>query len=81
MTLKNTFGEYSFVTKLDVTNLEASAEWYKSKLGLVPEEKYDTPNWRQFSFPDIPRFAIGLNLSDSVEPGNTVSTFVVKAPR
>ncbi|MEH1945345.1 MAG: hypothetical protein V7L01_34740 [Nostoc sp.] len=38
MTLKNTFGEYSFVTKLDVTNLEASAEWYKSKLGLVPEE-------------------------------------------
>ncbi|MBD2730703.1 VOC family protein [Nostoc sp. FACHB-892] len=77
MTLKNTFGEYSFVTKLDVTNLEASAEWYKSKLGLVPQEKYDTPSWRQFSFPDIPRFAIGLNLSDSVEPGNTVNTFVV----
>lgn len=77
MTLRNTFGEYSFVTKLDVTNLEASAEWYKSKLGLVPEEKYDTPSWRQFSFPDIPRFAIGLNLSNSVEPGNTVSTFVV----
>ncbi|MEH1830625.1 MAG: VOC family protein [Nostoc sp.] len=77
MTLKNTFGEYSFVTKVDVSNLEASVEWYKSKLGLVPENKYDTPNWRQFSFPDIPRFAIGLNLSNSVETGSTVSTFVV----
>ncbi|WP_375503962.1 VOC family protein [uncultured Nostoc sp.] len=78
MTLTNTFGEYSFITKVDVTNLEASVEWYKSKLGLVPEEKYDTPNWRQFSFPDIPRFAIGLNLSNSVDTGSTVSTFVVK---
>ncbi|MBN3872789.1 MULTISPECIES: VOC family protein [unclassified Nostoc] len=77
MTLKNTFGEYSFVTKVDVTNLEASVEWYKSKLGLVPEDKYDTPSWRQFSFPDIPRFAIGLNLSSSVETGSSVSTFVV----
>ncbi|MEH2071124.1 MAG: VOC family protein [Nostoc sp.] len=78
MTLNNTFGEYSFVTKVDVTNLEASVEWYKSKLGLVPEEQYDTPSWRQFSFPDIPRFAIGLNLSNSVDTGSTVSTFVVK---
>ncbi|MFN6560195.1 MAG: VOC family protein [Nostoc sp. ChiSLP01] len=77
MTLKNTFGEYSFVIKVDVTNLEASVEWYKSKLGLVPESKYDTPSWRQFSFPEIPGFAIGLNLSHSVERGNTVSTFVV----
>ncbi|WP_375479952.1 VOC family protein [uncultured Nostoc sp.] len=78
MTLTNTFGEYSFIIKVDVTNLEASVEWYKSKLGLVPEEKYDTPSWRQFSFPDIPRFAIGLNLSNSVDTGSTVSTFVVK---
>ncbi|MEH1932715.1 MAG: VOC family protein [Nostoc sp.] len=77
MTLKNTFGEYSFVTKVDVTNLEASVEWYKSKLGLVPEDKYNTPTWRQFSLPDIGRVAIGLNLSNSVEIGSTVSTFVV----
>lgn len=75
--MKNTFGEYSFVIKVDVTNLEASVEWYKDKLGLVPQSKYDTPNWRQFSFPDIAGFAIGLNLSNSVEIGNTVSTFVV----
>ncbi|MEH2081820.1 MAG: VOC family protein [Nostoc sp.] len=77
MTLKNTFGEYSFVTKVDVTNLEASVEWYKDKLGLVPEDKYDTPSWRQLSIPDIRNFAIGLNLSNSVEAGSTVSTFVV----
>lgn len=77
MTLKNTFGEYSFVTKVDVTNLEASVEWYKDKLGLVPEEKYDTPNWRQLSIPDIGNFAIGLNLSNSVVAGSAVSTFVV----
>ncbi|MHC5611511.1 MAG: VOC family protein [Nostoc sp.] len=77
MTLKNTFGEYSFITKVDVTNLEASVEWYKSKLGFVPEDKYDTPNWRQLSLPEIGRFAIGLNLSNSVETGSTVSTFVV----
>ncbi|MEH2168693.1 MAG: VOC family protein [Nostoc sp.] len=78
MTLKNTFGEYSFVSKVDVTDLEASVEWYKNKLGLVLESKYDTPSWRQFSIPDIERFAIGLNLSNSVEAGSTVSTFVVK---
>ncbi|MEH2243795.1 VOC family protein [Nostoc sp.] len=77
MTLKNTFGEYSFVSKVDVTNLEASVEWYKDKLGLVPESKYDTPSWRQFSIPDIGRFAIGLNLSKSVETGSAVNTFVV----
>ncbi|MEH2394762.1 MAG: VOC family protein [Nostoc sp.] len=77
MTLKNTFGEYSFVTKLDVTNLEASVEWYKDKLGLVPESKYDTPGWRQLSIPDIGNFAIGLNLSNSVVAGSAVSTFVV----
>ncbi|MEH2421800.1 MAG: VOC family protein [Nostoc sp.] len=77
MTLKNSFGEYSFVSKVDVTNLEASVEWYKDKLGLVPESKYDTPNWRQFSIPDIGRFAIGLNLSNSVKTGSAVSTFVV----
>jgi predicted enzyme related to lactoylglutathione lyase len=77
MTLKNTFGEYSFVSKVDVTNLEASVEWYKSKLGLIPEEKYDTPSWRQLSIPDIGNFAIGLNLTNSVEPGSAVSTFVV----
>ncbi|MEH1767205.1 VOC family protein [Nostoc sp.] len=77
MTLKNTFGEYSFVSKVDVTNLEASVEWYKSKLGLIPEEKYDTPSWRQLSIPDIGNLAIGLNLTNSVEPGSAVSTFVV----
>ncbi|MEH2288684.1 VOC family protein [Nostoc sp.] len=77
MTLKNTFGEYSFVTKVDVTNLEASVKWYKDKLGLVPEDKYDTPSWRQLSIPDIGNFAIGLNLSNSVVAGSTVSTFVV----
>ncbi|AVH73050.1 VOC family protein [Nostoc sp. 'Lobaria pulmonaria (5183) cyanobiont'] len=78
MTLKNTFGEYSFVSKVDVTDLEASVKWYKDKLGLVLESKYDTPSWRQFSIPDIERFAIGLNLSNSVVAGSTVSTFVVK---
>ncbi|MEH2463490.1 VOC family protein [Nostoc sp.] len=77
MTLKNTFGEYSFVTKVDVTNLEASVEWYKDKLGLVPESKYDSPSWRQLSIPDIGNFAIGLNLSNSVVTGSAVSTFVV----
>ena len=77
MTLKNTFGEYSFVTKVDVTNLEASLKWYKDKLGLVPESKYDTPSWRQLSIPDIGNFAIGLNLSNSVVAGSAVSTFVV----
>jgi glyoxylase I family protein len=78
MSLKDIFGDYGFVAKVDVSDLDTSAGWYESKLGLIPDSGYDTPTWRQFNLPGIPLTAIGLNLNPvGVGSGGAVSTFVV----
>jgi glyoxylase I family protein len=78
MSLKDILGEYGFVAKVDVSDLDASAKWYESKLGLIPDPRYNTPTWRQFNLPGIPLTAIGLNLNPAgVGSGGAVSTFIV----
>lgn len=78
MSLKDILGEYGFVAKVDVSDLDASANWYESKLGLIPDPRYDTATWRQFNLPGITLSAIGLNRNAAgVGSGGAVSTFVV----
>jgi len=77
MSLKDLLGEYGFVAKVDVSDLDASANWYGSKLGLIPDPRYNMPTWRQFNLPGITLSAIGLNLNAAgVGSGGAVSTFV-----
>lgn len=61
MALKDVIGEHAFVSKVDVSDLDASAAFYGRKLGLVSDENYSTPTWRQFRV--LPRVAIGLNVN------------------
>lgn len=76
MALKDVIGEHAFVSKVDVSDLDASAAFYGKKLGLVPDEKYNTPTWRQFRV--LPRVAIGLNVNPGgVGTGGAVATLVV----
>ena len=79
MTLSDVIGEYAFVAKVDVSDLNASFQWYETKLGLVPDPKFNTPTWMQLQLPGISNVAIGLNLSPTgVGTGGAVSTFVVQ---
>jgi len=78
MSLKDLVGDYGFVAKVDVSDLDASTDWYERKLGLMLDERYSTPTWRQFSLPGISRTAIGLNLNPAGGGSRgAVSTFVV----
>jgi glyoxylase I family protein len=78
MSLKEMVGNYGFVAKVDVSDLNASTDWYQGKLGLMLDERYSTPTWRQFTLPDLPSTAIGCNLNaGGVGSGGAVSTFVV----
>ena len=76
MALKDVIGEYAFVSKVDVSDLDASVAFYGKKLGLIPDEKYHTSTWRQFRV--LPRVAIGLNVHPTgVGTGGAVATLVV----
>ncbi|WP_156440839.1 VOC family protein [Burkholderia sp. ABCPW 14] len=78
MLLKNITKEYAFVAKIDVSDLDASSDWYQKNLGLIPDSRYDTPSWRQFNLPDLKRVALGLNFdATNVGTGGAVLTFVV----
>ncbi len=76
MSLKDIIGEYGFVAKLDVSNLQASDAFYTT-LGLEHDPRFDTPTWMQFNLPGIDQVAIGLSASGSVSTGGSVPTFVV----
>jgi glyoxylase I family protein len=76
MALKDVIGEYAFVSKVDVSDLEASSTFYGKTLKLTLDDKFSTPTWRQFRV--FPRLAIGLNLNPSgVGTAGAVATFVV----
>lgn len=78
MSLKDLLGEYGFVAKVDVSDLDKSTTWYADKLGLIPAQVYSTPTWRQLDMPDISSVAIGLNLNpQGVGACAAVSTFLV----
>lgn len=78
MSLKDIVGDYGFVAKVDVSNLDASTDWYQRNLGLRLDERYSTPTWRQFGLFGSSRTAIGLNLNPAgVGSRGAVSTFVV----
>jgi len=78
MSLKDIVGNYGFVAKVDVSDLDVSTSWYEGKLGLILDERYNTPTWRQFNLPGVPLAAIGCNLNPAgVGSGGAVSTFVV----
>ena len=76
MSLKDIIGEYGFVAKLDVSNLQVSAGFYTA-LGLEHDPRFDTPTWMQFNLPGIDQVAIGLSASGNVSTGGSVPTFVV----
>lgn len=78
MSLKDIIGDYAFVAKLDVTNLQASAGFYGTALGLERDTSFDTPTWTQFKLPGIDQVAIGLYAGGNVSRGGAVPTFVVK---
>jgi lactoylglutathione lyase len=79
MTLSDVIGEYAFVAKVDVSDLNISFQWYSTKLGLTPDPRYNTKTWMQINLPGIPNVAIGLNLSPTgTGTGGAVSTFVVQ---
>ncbi len=78
--LSNLIGEYGLVCKIDVADVEASIEWYKGKLKLVPDERFHTPGWwAQLYLPEFgPHVAVGLNKDASgVGTGGARLTFVV----
>jgi len=70
--------EYAIVAKVDVADMEASVEWYASKLDLIPDPRYIGPTWRQCNLPNIQQAAIGLNYNPTgIGTGGAVTTFVV----
>lgn len=77
MTFDAIFGSAGFVSKLDVSDLDASIEWYSGKLGLTLDPNYRTAQWAQMNIPGIPGMAIGLWEGGSVGTGGSVPTFVV----
>jgi glyoxylase I family protein len=77
MSLKDVIGEYGFVVKLDVSNLQVSAGFYEKGLGLVHDPRFDTDTWIQFNLPGLKQEAIGLSASGGASTGGTTPTFVV----
>lgn len=74
--MKEIIGEYAVVSKVNVKNLEASLEWYQSKLGLRYDPRYTTPTWGQLLVQ--PNLAVGLNKEEPTGTGEAVFTFVVE---
>lgn len=71
MRLHEMIGEYGVVSKVDVADVETSAQWYETKLGLVRDPRFDVPEWwAQLNIPNVPRTAIGLNR----DPHGTTTT-------
>lgn len=77
MSLRDVIGKFSFVVKLNVSDLGASVAWYEQKLKLVHDPRYDVPGWwAQLNVPEVPGLAIGLNKGAPVK-GSDTPTLVV----
>lgn len=78
MSLTDLIGEYGLVIKMDVSDLDRSVAWYREKLHLELDERYNADTWRQLNIPEVPNTAIGLHLNpDSTGPREKKATFVV----
>ena len=77
--MQHLVGEYSIVVKMDVSDLKASSDWYQNKLDLMPEPQFNSPDWRQFIFTDMPNVSIGLHENpEKSGSGGDAFTIVVK---
>lgn len=75
--LRDVIGEFSFVIKRNVSNLDASVTWYQQKLLLIPDPHFNVPgSWAQLNVPEVPGLAVGLN-HGTPTPGSDTPTFVV----
>lgn len=72
-------GQYAFVEKVEVSNMDQSVDWYTSKLDLVVDPRFTSnPSWRQLNMPGLPRVAMGLSATTHTpSSGGAVATFVV----
>lgn len=78
MGLRAVIGDYAFVMKVNVTDIEKSLEWYEQKLEMKHDPRYDVPGWwAQLKVLGMPRLAWGLNKGKPV-PGSDTPTFVVR---
>jgi hypothetical protein len=59
------FGEMEtgLVARLNVVDVEAGATWYESKLGMIPDHRFDAPGWRQFNLNGVARAAVRAGCS------------------
>src|SRR5437588_856605 len=77
MSLRTVIGRFSFVMKVNVTDIDASLKWYEDKLGMVHDPRYDVPgSWTQLSVPEMRGLAWGLNRGTPTK-GSDTPTFVV----
>ena len=77
--MQHIIGEYSILVKMDVSDLDVSARWYEDKLGLIPENDFNTAHWRQFKFDDISKVSIGLHLNpQNIGSGGEALTILVE---
>ena len=75
--MKEIIGEYAFVAKVNVSDLDLAVAWYE-RIGLVLNPDFQTPTWRQMIDPNDPNVNIGLNLdAQNTGTAGAVSTFVV----
>jgi lactoylglutathione lyase len=70
--------EIGLVAKMDVKGLDAALEWYRNKLGFVPDDRFRTKTWAQLNLPGVKGAAVGLNLEPRrAGSGGVVLTLVV----
>lgn len=69
--------ETGLVARLNVADVQKSATWYTSKLGLIPDPRFDAPGWRQLNVSGVIGAAVGLSQGQPVGNGSSVVTFVV----
>lgn len=81
--LKMIAGQYAFVAKVAVSDMDRSVKWYKTMLDFVEDHRFAAnPYWTQLNMPGLARVAMGLSAhtpytaSPSSAP-DPVATFVV----
>jgi hypothetical protein len=79
-------GQYAFVAKVAVSNMDNSVQWYTTMLDFVVDPRFGANQyWMQLNMPGLPSVAMGLSANpndppytSSTHPGpDPVATFVV----
>ncbi|MFL6110753.1 MAG: VOC family protein [Catenulispora sp.] len=69
--------QVGLLAKLNVADVDKSADWYETKLGLTLDPRFDTEDWRQLNVPGVTGAALGLWQGSPTGSGGTDVTFVV----